>query len=78
MTAKVETTYGLATAAGRDAGNRSMRKGRRTKWAVKDWNTACETFARLYGTPKATPVGENVTERDCASVAGIREDDRNG
>jgi sulfite reductase beta subunit-like hemoprotein len=78
MMAKVEITYELAMAAARDAGNRSMREGRRTKWAVKDWNVACETFARLYGTPKATPVGENVTERDCASVAGIREDDRNG
>lgn len=46
--AKIEMTYGLAMAAAQDAGNRSMRKGHRTKWAVKDWNVACHpvpTFA---------------------------------
>lgn len=45
----ITITYGLAMAAARDAGNRSMREGKRTKWAVKDWNVACETFERLYG-----------------------------
>lgn len=48
---KPETTYGLAMAAGHDAGNRSMREGGRTVWAVKDWNVACETFERLWPTP---------------------------
>lgn len=43
-----EVTYGLAMAAAQDAGNRSMREGRRTVWAVKDWYVACETFERLY------------------------------
>jgi hypothetical protein len=71
MMAKVEITYELAMAAGRDAGNRSMREGRRTKWAVKDWNTACETFERLYGKPKPRQRRKNATERDSASVAGI-------
>jgi hypothetical protein len=45
---KPEITYSLAMSAGRDAGNRSMRKGGQTQWAVKDWNVACETFARLW------------------------------
>ena len=45
---KPEITYSLAMAAGRDAGNRSMREGGRSVWAVKDWNVACETFARLW------------------------------
>lgn len=48
---KPEITYGLAMAAGHDAGNRSMREGGRTVWAVKDWNAACETFERLWPTP---------------------------
>ena len=76
--AEVEITYGLAMAAGHDAGNRSMREGRRTKWAVKDWNAACETFERLYGKPRLPRKRKNATERDCASMTGIREDDSNG
>jgi hypothetical protein len=74
---KMKTTYELAMAAGRDAGNRSMREGRRTKWAVKDWNADCETFERLYGT-KARQQDKNATERDSASVAAIRGGDSNG
>ena len=48
-----EITYESAMAAGRDAGSRSMRAGGRTKWVVKDWNVACETFSRLWRGPKA-------------------------
>lgn len=48
MPKRIAMTYELAMAASRDAGNRSMRAGRRTKWAVKDWNVVCETFARLW------------------------------
>lgn len=48
---KIEMTYELAMAASRDAGNRSMREGNRTVWAVKDWNVACETFERLWPDP---------------------------
>ena len=51
MNKRMEITYELAMAAARDAGNRSMRAGRRTKWAVKDWNAACETFERLWPSP---------------------------
>jgi hypothetical protein len=52
---KSEFTYTLAMSAGRDAGNRSMREGGRSQWAVKDWNVACETFARLWREPVAEP-----------------------
>lgn len=31
---KIKMTYAIAMAAARDAGNRSMRAGKRTKWAV--------------------------------------------
>ena len=42
-------TYALAMAAAHDAGNRSMKAGRRTVWALKDYNAACAEFERLYG-----------------------------
>lgn len=58
MSGQIEITYGLAMAAARDAGNRSMREGRRTKWAVKDWNAACETFERLWPNPVRTATGQ--------------------
>lgn len=48
MNRHIEITYSLAMAAAQDAGNRSMRKGGRAKWAVKDWNEACKTFERLW------------------------------
>lgn len=53
MSKPTEITYELAMAAGRDAGNRSMRAGGRTKWAVRDWNEACKTFERLW--PESLP-----------------------
>jgi len=43
----IEFTYKLAYAAGRDAGNRSMRQGDRTKWNEDDWAAAKATFERL-------------------------------
>lgn len=54
MAKRIEMTYELAMAAGRDAGNRSMRRGGRTCWAVADWNVACETFARLLRVREAS------------------------
>lgn len=54
MSKQPEITHGLAIAAGHDAGNRSMRKGGRTKWAVKDWREACKTFERLWPTKAAS------------------------
>lgn len=59
MSKQPEITYGLAMAAGHDAGNRSMREGGRTKWAVKDWNEACKTFERLWPTRTATNDSEH-------------------
>lgn len=41
-------TYAIAMAAARDAGNRSMREGGRTKWSRKDYGVASATFNRLY------------------------------
>lgn len=60
---KPTITYSLAMAAGHDAGNRSMRAGGRTKWAVKDWNEACKTFERLWPTPSREPKREIVEQR---------------
>ena len=37
-----------------DAGNRNARRAGRTRWLVEDWNVACETFERLYGSRVAT------------------------
>jgi hypothetical protein len=48
MAKQIEITYKLAMAAAQDVGNRSMRAGGRSKWAVKDWKVACETFERLW------------------------------
>ena len=40
-------TPGLAWAAGRDAGNRSMRAAGRTVWNADDYDAAQETYERL-------------------------------
>ena len=37
----------IAYAAGRDAGNRSMRAAGRTEWNDDDWDAASEVTARL-------------------------------
>jgi len=65
MVRLVEMTYGLAMAAAQDAGNRSMRTGGRSKWTVKDWNVACETFERLWaaGASQRPARAENASAR---------------
>ncbi len=40
-------TYDIAYAAGKDAANRRMRKGNRTKWDVDDYNEAAKECNRL-------------------------------
>lgn len=40
-------TLSMVFAAGRDAGNRSMRKAGRKKWGKRDYNAACAEFNRL-------------------------------
>lgn len=40
-------TPNIAYAAGRDAGNRSMRNGNRTAWNEDDYNAASEVTNRL-------------------------------
>lgn len=51
-------TYGLAMAAAHDAGNRHMQAAGRSKWAVADWNHACETFSRLWPEPEIAIPGD--------------------
>lgn len=41
-------TQSLAYAAGKDEGNRSMRKAGRTAWNRDDYNAAVREFNRLY------------------------------
>lgn len=55
MSKRIEITYDIAMAASRDAGDRSMRSDGRVQWSEKDWNVACETFERLYGTGEIEP-----------------------
>lgn len=43
----IKVTYKIAMAAGRDAGNKSMRAAGRTGWNEDDWNVAAEVTARL-------------------------------
>lgn len=66
--AKIEMTYSIAMAAAQDAGNRSMREGRHTKWAVKDWNVACETFERLYDMPS-----HELSKKSATSTTSAKE-----
>ena len=40
-------TYEIAMAAGRDAGNRSMRKAGRAAWNREDWDAAAEVTNKL-------------------------------
>jgi hypothetical protein len=40
--------YKLASAAGQDAGNRSMKKHGRDIWGPEDWDAACETFDKIW------------------------------
>jgi hypothetical protein len=44
----ITMTYELAMAAGRDAGNRSMRKAGRSAWSEEDRDAAYEEFERLW------------------------------
>lgn len=41
--------YGIAHAAGTDAGNRSMRAAGRTAWSAEDFDAAAETMQTLVG-----------------------------
>ena len=43
----MKITPAIAYAAGRDAGNASMRKANRTTWDEDDYNAAAETTNRL-------------------------------
>jgi hypothetical protein len=43
--------YAIAMAAGKDAADRQMRKEKRTKWNVRDWNLMCDTFNRIMPLP---------------------------
>lgn len=43
----MKLTKAMVYAAGRDAGNRSMRAAGRTEWNEDDYNAAAAEFARL-------------------------------
>lgn len=47
MKVRVPVTYEIAQAAGRDAGNRSMRAAGRTRWNDEDYNAAVAVRDRL-------------------------------
>lgn len=42
-------THAEAMAAGRDAGNRSMRAAGRTAWNDEDWSAAEALYGKLMG-----------------------------
>ncbi len=44
---KLKLTYNICMAAGKDAGNRNMRKHGRKAWNVDDWNAAAEVSNKL-------------------------------
>jgi hypothetical protein len=44
---RIALTEAICFAAGRDAGNASMRKAGRKVWAQADYDAACEEFKRL-------------------------------
>ncbi|MEK7766801.1 MAG: hypothetical protein AAB368_11230 [bacterium] len=46
--ARVTMTYDLAMAIGKDAANARMRKARRKRWSIGDYNEAWRTFNRLW------------------------------
>ncbi len=47
MTKARVVTPADAVNAGLDAGNRSMKKGKRLVWDIEDWNAACKEADRL-------------------------------
>jgi hypothetical protein len=47
----IDATYKLASTAGQDAGNASMRQAGRTSWDSTDWNIASKAFTRLWVGP---------------------------
>lgn len=50
MSKQITATYEVAMAAGRDAGNASMKRAGRTSWAQADYAAAARTVAKLLGT----------------------------
>ena len=42
-----EMTIGTARLAGRDAGNRHMRRAGRSEWNADDWNAAAAELDRI-------------------------------
>lgn len=43
--------YQLASAIGKDAGNRAMRKGKRSAWSREDYNESVTAFHRALPCP---------------------------
>jgi len=53
MTLQMPLTREIAHAAATDAGDRSMRAGKRSVWNLEDYLAAVEEFERLW--PSETP-----------------------
>lgn len=50
MGKRITVTPNIARAAATDAGNASMRKGKRAAWAAEDFSAAVAEFDRLWPT----------------------------
>lgn len=49
---RLAMTYDLAHAAAWDAGNRSMKAGKRTRWSLEDRDACWREFDRLWPWPE--------------------------
>jgi hypothetical protein len=70
-------TYHAAMAAGRDAGNASMRKAGRTRWTQADYNAAARMFNTItqnshVTTPSVPPSIQGLIARREAEVRSGR------
>jgi hypothetical protein len=55
ITTDTEMTLAKARAAGRDAGDRSMRKAGRKAWSWDDWNEAARVTSALLAAATSDP-----------------------
>ncbi len=61
---KLELDYDLCMAAGKDAGNRNMRKHGRKAWNREDWNVACAEVYMLHKIEVEQPEMDNKGVQD--------------
>ena len=70
----ITMTRALAGAAATDAGNRSMRRGKRAAWDESDYDAACVEFTRLWGTDDADAWDRDhvIVTRNPGPVSGVK------